>query len=320
MNQLPTRPIVRAPSRSQLIEGLRRAPVVSMTAAVAYIERKDQMQNRTNMVQNNAFTSMGMILQLGAIANALEGVPTWKDDLAKSVSYVLFGNRLRYFWHVQFPHVFPNAPRPLRAMSWEKWTNGMAFAFAFGWIEEATYHGYLIHAALNQNFQDETSYDTERRRAHAFMLRLFANWRNDGTGHRFPQWAHTVAAYEELLKHWREPPDVLVPLLLAACDHHLEQGELDTENEFHDFGDDRISRVPVEIFLLLRLRELEGLANPRLDHPLMEAPFDALPAPLSMPPPDDLMLGTLARAHADWPNLESVVAPEAVRTAARQQG
>lgn len=313
--------MVRAPSRDELIEGLRNAPAFSMTAAVAYLERKDGFQNRTNMVENIAFISTGMTLQFGAIANALERMPTWKDDLARTISYLLFGYRLRYFWHVQSRSVFPNATRPLRSMWWEKMTNTMAFAFALGWTEDATYHGYLIHAVLNRAYQDETSYDHEHRRAHAFMLRLFASSRNDGTGHRFPPWAHSVPAYEELLKHWREPsPDALAPLLLAACDHHLEQGKIDTDSELHDFGDDRIARFPLEIFMVFRLRELEGLANPHLDHPLMEAPFDALPAPVPMPPPDDLMRGTLARAHADWPNLESVLASGALRAAARLQG
>jgi len=300
----------------QIIAGLRKFTPATMEDVEAYIGRRDR--SRINAVETVSFTSAGLTRQLSAIAKALERNDAWTADLAQSLSYLIFASRLDYFWHSQFRILFPDRAEPIALMDWSKTTSSMAFAFTLGWMPEATYLGYLVHALLNRGFQDESSYHAEHRRAHAFMARLFASWRNDGTGHRFPAWAQTVPVYEELLERWRESSEVVTPLLLAACDHHLEQGKLDTASDFFDFGDDLIARFPLEILMLLRLREREGISNPTLDHPLMEAPFDALPEPTPVPPPDDLMRGVLARAQADWPTLEHVLAIDAVRTAARR--
>ena len=59
--------------------------------------------------------------------------------------------------------------------------------------------------------------------------------------------------------------------------------------------------------MIFRLRELVGLSNPVLDHPLMEAPFDRFPETPPAYVPDVLMLGTLDRVRQDWPNFDQEV-------------
>ena len=57
--------------------------------------------------------------------------------------------------------------------------------------------------------------------------------------------------------------------------------------------------------MMLRLRELEGLAIPSVDHPLMEAPFDVLLRPMPEPDADDYMKGTTEPCdRKDWPQFE----------------
>jgi hypothetical protein len=82
-------------------------------------------------------------------------------------------------------------------------------------------------------------------------------------------------------------------------------------HQFHDLS--TLPRVPLEILLLFRLRELAGLSNPVLHHPLMDAPFDRLPESQPAYVADDLMRGTLTRIYKDWPNFEDVVSLHALR-------
>jgi hypothetical protein len=103
---------------------------------------------------------------------------------------------------------------------------------------------------------------------------------------------------------------VLTPWLLAACDRHTQESRYDTEKNSHDFGDLRLTRTPIEILMIFRLRQLEGLTNLVVDHPLMESPFDCLPE--RQPPfaPDEMMQGTLKRAREDWPQFDQVTSIE----------
>ena len=153
----------------------------------------------------------------------------------------------------------------LRMMNWVSMTNSMAFSFLLDWREPAIYQGYLTYATLNCQYQLKECYEQDHRRAHAFMLRLFADWRGDGLSHAWPSWGTDVPLYNGILERWRDPNhEVLTPWLLAACDRHTQESRDDTENS-KDFTDRRLTRTPVEILMVLRLRQWMGLANPVID-------------------------------------------------------
>ena len=199
-------------------------------------------------------------------------------------------------------------------MAFERLVNSMAYCFMLGWVEAGIYQGYLTYAALNQSFQP-VSYGPEHKHAHAFMLRLFADWRGDDVSHPFLNWAYEVPLYEGLLQHWRDPdPAVIQPWLLAACEYHAHEAKKDTARTFYDFGDFRIMRTPLEIHLILRLRELEGLANPVVKHALMDPPFDCLLPAKALLPDDELMRGTLKRVRDEWPDFDQVTALDTLKT------
>lgn len=305
------------PTRKQIAKRLRKYTPRTMNSAIAYNNRTDE--NSCNAVSWVSYLSMGGTRQLEALANALEARSSWPTDLAGSLSYILFAERLSCFWHRQYHVIFPFHPQPIHLMDWEHATTEMALAFMLGWREQAVIQGYIALITLNRGYSLATGYDERHRRGHAFMLRLFGAWRNDGTGHRFPAWAHTVPVYETLLQRWRDADSgELAQLLHTACEHHLQQGIQDTVKEFHDFGDDRITRVPLEILMLLRLREIEGLTVPIVTHPLMEAPFDELLPPVPVPEADAYMKATMKRVDEDWPQFENWMALDSLRRQAAQ--
>lgn len=65
--------------------------------------------------------------------------------------------------------------------------------------------------------------------------------------------------------------------------------------------------------MLLRLRQLIGLQNPKISHPLLDAPFDKLLDVQERYQPVDLMLGTLHRVRQDWPMFDHITSLEALK-------
>jgi hypothetical protein len=299
----------RWPSRKTTVKWLEKVNSRPVDQLLAYNSRSD-IENTLNLPPNGTYGSVGSLRHMKAEVLALTGRP-WESAMLNATGFRMFGMKLHFFWHVKFRSLFPEHPRPLRMMSWESMTETMAMTFMLGRVEEGIYQGYLTHAALNRTYQLQLSYEEEHRRTHAFMLRLFADWRGD-VSHVWPAFAHSEPIYEGILERWREPDaDALTPWLLAACDRHTHESQRDSENKFHDCSS--FPRTPLEILLLFRLRELIGLKNPDLIHPLMEAPYDRL---CEVQPPyelDDLIRGTLVRVREDWPEFDQIVSLEALQ-------
>lgn len=241
--------------------------------------------------------------------------PDWLAELAHWTRYYQVGIRSTFFWHHQFRIIFPDHPQGgRRGFNIEYAAQMMGVMALLGWREATAYQGCLTHAALRRNYQLELQYQEEHRRAQSFMLRLFADWAGD-VSHQWPGYAYDEPIYEALLTRWRAPnPEDLVPCLLAACDRHTHQVRRDTQKDFYDFQNVGLTRTPIEILFLFRLREWEGLQNPLLDHPLMARPFDKLPPEQAVPEFDELMQGVLKRAREDWPNYDDVLALQALKT------
>ena len=288
------------------LDGIEPSP---MDDVVAYNARSDA-DNVRNLPPSTSYRISGGGRGAHAQLLMFQGKP-WEHEMLAALGYSMLGDQLHFFWHGQFRKLFPDHPQPLRMMDWESMVDRMAMAFAIGRTDEGIYDGYLTHGALNRQYQLEISYEQKHRCGLAFMLRLFADWRGD-VSHAWPDFAYAEPIYEAILGAWRsEDPDALVPLLLAACDRHTYEGHPDKEEVFYDFRS--MPRTPVEILLLFRLRELCGLKNPHLDHPLMASSFDRMPESQPAYVPDELVLGTLARVREDWPEIDSVLSFNALR-------
>lgn len=282
-----------------------------------YITREDASPQKRVPNRHNITTSepedLGRYKADTVLALAPDN-PLWLSDLAHWARYYQVGVGSLFFWHYQFNILSQKFERKDLCMFCMEYAAQMLAVMALlGWRDATVYQGYLAHAALNRNYQLELQYREEHRRAQAFMLRLFADWVGD-VSHAWPDYAYDEPIYETLLQYWRTPnPDDLVPCLLAACDRHTHQTQKDSLKKFFDFRNVGLTRTPIEILLLFRLREWEGLENPILDHPLMASPFGKLPPEQPIPPLDDLMSAVLKRAREDWPHYDEVLSVMALK-------
>lgn len=301
-------------SRKVWIERTRRndprPPMADVLAYNNYAPRNEH-QSKLKSIVFLDYYFVALYDECQALVSAMEIQPDWQSQMAAMLRYYLFYDTLDYFWHTKMTAMQDG--QGLQMQNIERMTNNMAYSFMLGWTDQSIYQGYLTHAALNQGHQ-LCKYGVSRKHAHTFMLRLFADWRGD-VSHPFLEWAYELPLYEGLLERWRETdPEVLKPWLQAACEHHAHEAKKDTSRTFFDFGDFRIMRTPLEIHLLMRLRELEGLSNPTLDHELMAPPFDTLMPPQPVLPPDEMMSGTLKRVREEWPDFDQVTALETLKT------
>jgi len=145
-------------------------------------------------------------------------------------------------------------------------------------------HSTVINA-LSQGYGVEDGHNlpigTTLRYA-AFGLAIIGDWLGkplDLDKHALPR----DPAWGQLVAHWREPdPAKLLPILMAACDTHIERialnsRELDSGN--FEFGSPFEAVYPAEILAILNLRRSLGLTNPFIDHPLMTTPYAKLTCP-----------------------------------------
>ncbi len=86
-----------------------------------------------------------------------------------------------------------------------------------------------------------------------------------------------IPIYAQVLESWESTElEPLKTSLLAACDFLVQQSRASTNSKWYEFDTERAELQPNEILAVLRLRELRGLENPELNHPLMKAPAGKL--------------------------------------------
>lgn len=115
--------------------------------------------------------------------------------------------------------------------------------------------------------------------------------------------------FQALFDLWREPdPAALVQVGLAACDFHTQRCRTNKGGrhpQWYEFDNRQWTRTPIELLLAFRLRQRLGLANPTLDHPLMNSLLGVLP-PERRFEPDDLIRRVRARLVSDGYDEEEI--------------
>jgi len=305
-------------SRKAIIEDLtsRYGRIPNELDRIEIYHARNDLKNEYGAPPDDPYEIIGQQKFFDAIARALAG-EEWTPALADSIRYRLFSYRLNYYWHYRLRRLSPPNPRPMRMMSWERMSETLACCVMLNQMKEAIYLAYLTFSAINLRYQLALSYNEEHRRAQAFILRLFADWQG-GMRHDWPSDLKSEPTYEGILARWRDPEsNQLAKLLKDACDRHVRQALNDTSNRFFDFPDESMMRTPVEILMVFRLRELIGLTNPTVKHPLLKSPFDKLPAHEPLPPPEPIMQATLSRLWSDWPDFDKATWLESImKTAA----
>jgi len=193
--------------------------------------------------------------------------------------------------HAKSPLRFPG--RTLHWMSFPELAY-TALGVVIGCKERAFRLARMQLAAYRKGFYDE---HRDNYPAFHFLLRILADYLGEPPLMLRGE-ALTNPIYNALTVAWRDPDaEALIPILLVACDEHTQRCRGRAPyGIFFDFS--YWSRTPIEILLLFKLRQLSGLPNPQLDHPLMTKPLGVLPPEVAFEP-DDLIKRVRARMMQD---------------------
>lgn len=225
-----------------------------------------------------------------ALTAALRGQGDWQPAWAASVSYgywsVVVGMELRR------TEIQANAGTGRRIYTgplWHRYGGLLGDCLALGWMEYA--NDLTDRALWVERMDGFVDFGPDYQRAtQRFVVRLMERAR---AGRDVPGLGEPV--FDALLANWRSAdPAALRPLLLAACDRHTHQCKSTATNEEYDIPFAGFWYDPFEILAVLRLRSLQGLDNPVLDHPLLRTPLGTLP-PVSAPREDELLAAVVAR-------------------------
>lgn len=239
-----------------------------------------------------------------AIHGALKQEYGWRTYWQQAVAYAFWSDVMDIKWHFHSLDEFNRGKRPQRLKTIFLDTLGwhIADCLILGWTDLAIHLSKLAYQAMDNDLFNDAGDAFGRRRTQHFILRLISDWQGWNIC-PIAKCAHDEPLFNLLINHWREPNvDKLVPLLLAVCDRHTHQAHFDTSREFFDLGHYEQFYDPYEILSVFRLRELIGLSNPVLDHPLMKTPLAQLP-PVSEPYVDELLTGILSHARQEFPGL-----------------
>lgn len=186
-----------------------------------------------------------------------------------------------------------------------------AFGVATGQMTQSLRLARVQLRAVRMGFHNPSSYGCFT----SFTLRLFADYLGEPSVHveGDPEYLDKSEVrgdpiVDGLLAVWRDPdPSVLLPHCLAVCDLHTHHA--------HEVGDSwwreykmYWSRTPVVVLLVLKLRELLGLQNPHIDHPMMDDMRPLLASSLPPAEPDDLIKAVRAQMEKDGFDERAVLA------------
>jgi hypothetical protein len=131
-----------------------------------------------------------------------------------------------------------------------------------------------------------------------FLMDLIKDWLQANVSTETPFRQEVIGdlgGWQDLLSNWRDPDaERFAQVLSHAADYHVEQSRDMVEKghnedpqyqlDHFEIEKDAYWLFPILLLSVLRLREWEGLNNPRLDHPLFQSsPIAQLPAGLQRP-------------------------------------
>ncbi len=147
----------------------------------------------------------------------------------------------------------------------------LAKALALGLIDEGEAIGRDSFVGLNEGW----FYGIGQTSLTPFVMKAFARWKNLSLPPEFS--FELPEAYEELVLELTSGPDQIRAALVNVCDYHLSRSKDDTDDETYEFSNLVYAVYPVEILFVFRIREILGLVNPEVDHPLLSSPLGKLP-------------------------------------------
>lgn len=243
-------------------------------------------------------------------ALADEKLKTWTDEriAAQKDAQALAdsGTSWLVFWRRSVAYAYWSCRMSWHSGDLENWilelANTAGCCLALGWADAAmTLFRQMAEGIERGVFADFDNKKTKpffQRRTQFFLLRMVAQWQSIPLPVLPPQ-ADDEPLFCALLAHWRtSDPAVLEPLLLALCDRHTHLVLLSKDSpDFGAFGD--LTYIPFEVLAILRVRDILGLSNPVLDHPLMNTALGKLP-PVSELYGDSLLDSVVRQARTEF--------------------
>jgi hypothetical protein len=237
--------------------------------------------------------------QRGQIETVETGVAS--PLLALSFACAYIPEIIKLHIHETFPRRFPG--RTLQTMSLQALSSWLSLGLAVGCWSADRFGRLALEAARRQYLFDIKSYPIFH-----FIMMLFASSQQIRV-EPLSSAATREPVLTSLLENWRtEDLNILSSLVVAACDFHTHRCKSRTEdwNEFGSGVGSAFTRMPIEILMVYRLREREGLENPNADHPLMSSPVGKLYEPMTCEP-DTLLSQVLDRARSQGFDEEAIV-------------
>ena len=214
-----------------------------------------------------------------AIRDALRGDTNWYERWCKAVAYLYWSECFDHRWHQHAQLEFERGERPqrLRTMGLVHGLGAcVGHCVALGWFDFGVDLARRCFDAIDQDWCYDGGDDFGLRRTQHFVLRLVAAWQG-WPARELPRCAHDEPIFNALIERWRTPDaSALAQPILHACDRHTHQSRYDNaKGEYFDLYQEAWY-TPFEILALYRLRESLGLANPQVEHPLLDTPLGRL--------------------------------------------
>jgi len=236
---------------------------------------------------------VGGALRWHAIQACLKGEDGFDGLLERSAAYEYWGLRAAHRFDSVRLQEFQAGKRPqyLPMLRFRSAVSSLAEVFLLGWNDWALAMNRWVLTALQSGGYFDAD-DTSHPRAQFFVLGLLSSHFGLQLP-AVPAFARDEPIYEFLSRQWRaEDPSCLTEALLAALDRHMHQSLRDKRNgPASDFPFDKDWYFPYEVLLVLKLRDMAGLANPpaeALAHPLTATPLGRLPLATPMYSEDTL--------------------------------
>jgi hypothetical protein len=148
----------------------------------------------------------------------------------------------------------------------------LAYALALRRDYEVNFFGDVVRVMLiDKDVVREAYWDYHY--TEAFLVQLLALSRRESFD-VVKDLRRSLGVYQAVVDAWSQPSS-LVKAISDACDFHCRRIEDDSDDFSGEFRSPPFDLVPAEILAIYAVRQSLGLETPTVEHPLLEAPFNA---------------------------------------------
>jgi hypothetical protein len=163
--------------------------------------------------------------------------------------------------------------RPVKSLETE--ASASALCLAYGLVVQRDFESSFFADALRVMLMEKDIVREAYWEYHyleAFSVQLFALLRRENINVA-KDFERSLGVYQGVLDAWNQP-SLLARAVSDVCDFHCGRID-DKSNKFSaEFRSSPFDLVPAEILAIYAVRQALGLDTPRVEHPLLEPPFN----------------------------------------------